>query len=718
MKAAASKEELSLVGKQSPFGLPVCAPGVVHAVPHATPMRLSGGVRPKTGMSLRDRAYLKSSRGDSGAQAGKTVAQCTDTKAIPPLNLKGRTGQDVERLATGKQKALVLKDAKGQQQDALRTGSGKGRGPLGLTLPPRPASVQTSKKVPGAMTDESAPFNRPHSVADAAKAMSPDSSESARCRSQTRSEMGSRESARSIAMSQALTQQSRSALPSLRLNTAELVRQNEMLRRENDELRQSILRQANKEAYRKELPLWGGHGAAASDRSRSVTALSDHTTLTTKSRHSGKSNRLAEMPAGCTDAITSGRSGVTTASGIRYFHGGATPAGARDTTSLHAIQELSAPPTSRSHDNLCLGEETVKNLAQSVSIDGPALSKRHIQARSVPQSPGVASHSRAATASSNVAIIGARLEPTQDDEEAPPSEKLTAVSHSIQRNAAATSQVKGAGENKIFARNNFTQNEWVAEGLVVDPVRSELAVSNSGRITYPKSRLSAVKGAATGRGPIMGERAQPVPHGLLVRSPVAVSGGVLQPGTSRARGSGGLSATELDVQKTLSQQSKVEDTTDSKVGDTVLIRGTAQKVQRKKGDSEGNCWHASLASACLQWMPPTPQGPRRHHLEFPSNYVEEAKYPPVRFQKWAQAGNGAYASMLACDLQQDATPTKLAQTLKATLRLPDSAIKKGRDGPFSTDARRLAAQSQHIASLVAGARCSLEQHDCVATAGT
>ena len=644
-KHAAQSKDLAILGKPSPLEAvaPAAAPAAdaapraAEASAQAVRQRLAhvhqergpaaaspATARPITGMSLRERAYLKSSMGRRhGEPAAASAARPPLPKVmpIPPLNLRVAVGlMGDQNAGRGKNPNAVPKarPGAGQKQPALQ-------------LPPRPASV-----LEGAHHAERADalrVDRPHSVAGTVRsagspvpgAMLPGHGSS-----------GSR--AHTAASRDTASSRASTALEPLRLNTAELIRQNEVLRQENEELRQLMVADASD---------WHQHarsrgGTAASRRSGTLTALSNRSTLS-----SSWTNRSGlQKPAD--DALT-GRSNLSTANSIRYFQGDETPAEDRiealkaeifhhqhqeeqlkaallqaaNTLPTHAKEQADRRPSAKaSGSNSQIQSRASTSAAKSPYVRSPLAlpslhaaeadaedrggalgsgqtsagrtplvassrtqpSERASLKSSLPRTAGnLTPYPREGTTSSNAAVIGQQLttiaegldQPTESGSEGLNASRLASLTNSpfSLRGAPLTT----AGPHAITVKNG--ENEWVAHGLKLDPRTSTVAMSLSARLTYPNKRLQT-KGAggggsyayaAMGRGPIMVEHAIPLSDGLMVRSPNdSMSDGRIT--SEQAGATGGSSLSTSSVSK-----------------------------RKLKGDATANCWHATNVTSALRW---------------------------------------------------------------------------------------------------------------------
>ena len=615
---AASKEVLTLVGKQSPHGLSAdlsaqsCARE--EPVPHGpTAAPLPGGRRrPTTSMSLRDRAYLKSSRGQQPAPAARPPLP--KLKAIPPLDL---------------QKAIAPFSGKGGRADAVGAAGGNKSGLIGALkdrsiqlagLPARPASVLGTVRS-DAVQKDALQVDRPYSVAGMASGalnravgfangvdLLPDAE------------------SRSISSAGIAHSRVGSALGPLRLNTAELIRQNEILKRENDELRRLALQDAGGPRGGQLLGSRGGR----SGRSESLTVLSNRSTLSSTWQ---STNRSRKPSTSGSNALLTGRSDLSTANSIKFIQGKENPAEKR-------IQELEAEILRhrQREEELkasLLSTESLSN-AQSdfrvlvdhdlalEQVQRDALPHRPFPANEVDfptmqidmqsrpetrhelpagrSSPSVLStarsarppvshvmsaprtagnltpYPRGASAISNSAVIGAPRGVTADETNG--KDKPEFQPQTISRTGAHP--VTSPGPHAIVLKDHGN-NEWVAQGLKIDPLKSSVEMSQSSRLVYPNQRLHTLAHggggsyaySAAGRGPIMGLHSTHVPDGLMVRSPVR--NGPARPADGSA--------------------SEQEEAQPDRFSVSVKRR---PKVLR--GDKEANSWHADLASSGMRWV--------------------------------------------------------------------------------------------------------------------
>ena len=671
-----SKErEFTLFGKQSPFGNgspPSSAQwqcdvtdqdagqctkkrGVMHALP--------GGSRPSTSMSLRDRAYLKSSLGTlNQEQSSKQnmrphLPKVMENTHIPPLNLQSA----VNLMGTPK----FSKDMWGKMKV--------------MGLPPRPASVMGSEN---------------NSLA-----------ENAGLHDATQHYIH-RNMSGSCTASQRSTSRLGSALEPLRLNTADLIRQNEILRQENEELRR--LMEEDEEMLQENGKLQNffsrksGQNTsetrdgrkAASHRLGTLTALSTRSAVSTASG----------MPRTAASSMLTGRSNLSSAGSIKFIQGEEGPAEKRirelqaEIAKHEKVEEelraglLRAANSQPSYLRAAMSKPSSQQgikppgnslpfaAQQLVPVPSTARSAEDAMQRiaSVSRTSGnptplsgpriVEESSREATASSTAAVRGAQSGQAHTPQTVP--RDWTDCSSTLNRDslvpaywrasdAAAgpclaeshtssvgswNAPVTRAGPHAVTVHSGESEargvaegfrSEWVAAGLKVDPVGSSFGVSNSARLTYPNKRVQTIAYAgggsyayaASGRPPIMVSNALPLPDGLLVRSPDA---------SLRSEGDGGVGH--------FSGSSGQQDTT-----------GELKKTVVKLGDREGNSWHASQAGATIASFGRFTRTPnltipvpgkavqQDGRLRNPNDYGYDA---PDRLQKWNNSGAGASMTML------------------------------------------------------------------------
>ena len=616
-KQAAKSKDIAVVGKSSPleaagpfdvFG-PAAAPHAAEVPVHAVRQRPKGAadaaLRPTTGMSLRERAYLKSSMGNRGEpmEANGARPPLRKVKPIPKLDL---------RVAVMMGDKNATQD-KPNRNDVLKFGPGQ----KALRLPPRPVSVLEGAQFAGRL--DALRVDRPHSVASTVQSAGSPVRISFMDQVETHAAHVPR------FQTAATSSRASTALEPLRLNTAELIRQNEILRLENEELRQAMLADDGEWHGAAE---WQGHakfrgGTAASRRSSTLTALSKSSTISS----SGTNRSGLQKPAD--DALTV-RSNLSTTSSIRYFQGAEAPAQDRiealkaeishhqqqeaqlraalfqaaNTLPTHAqghadrqqFAKASGPnsriqsraSTRASQSPAVRSSLALPSLQAEVNEDdrggvfgpGPTRTGRTPSVRSfrtqLSETPSIRSslprtvgnltpYPRETTAASNAAVIGQQL--TTIGEEKHEANAISAHSHPV---PLTTAGGVTAGPHAISIHSG--ENKWVANGLKIDPRTSTVAMSLSARLTYPNKRLQTVAiggggsygHAALGRGSIMVEHAVPLSDGLMVRGPNDST----SDGTAKQAGA----------------------TAGSGIGKTKL-----------KGDANANCWHASNVTSALRW---------------------------------------------------------------------------------------------------------------------
>lgn len=682
--AVASKESFALVGKQSPHvnGSPLSGMQAPQQAQHRHGLGqpsskklvldwavLPGGLRPTTSMSLRDRAYLKSSM---GAHAGeKTTGQTVrpplpKVKPIPPLNLDLAVGlMGVDNSAQYKdQKPLKLPP---KMMNDLKIKM--------MGLPPRPSS-QLGLSSAEAERHEALQVVRPHSVSSsiASSPLKISFADQMAMHGGLRSGLSS---AHTI-VSQQSPSRSATPLEPLRLNTAELVRQNEILRQENEELRQLMLDAPGTAEQRPSC-------TAASRRSGILTALSNRSTLSSTWNSTNRSgvyncNNVPQTAGShSSNSLLTDRSGLSAANSIKFIQGGEAPANKRikaleaeikqhqqheedlraallaaaNSQPMHRhkpitpsipLQTIEEHAASHSSKDLSISNHHTSKPAQlMVSLPSTSHSaKRAARLSSVARTSGnLTPYPREATASSTDAVVGARLgqEPEREGEgeREPNAGAKSPFSRAtftglFAEDSSATVPVTRAGPHVVsIAAGN---NEWLATGQKLDPSTSTVAMSNTMRLTYPKIRLQTVAYGGggsyaygvVGRGPIMVAQALPLPDGKMVRSPDS----------------------SLRIPASVSLGGEGEEWGDS---GATTASGT-EKPKVKRGDKEANSWHATLASSALRWevrtphltMPvPSKAVQQDGHLAAPTTYGYDA---PSKLSKWANAGSAAYTSML------------------------------------------------------------------------
>lgn len=590
-RAHASKEQsMALVGRRSGLPTPLHEPATMlaggrraanpGAKPAAAP--LPGGLRPGTSMSLRDRAYLKSSTGNrAGEQRALQVARLPlpNIKVVPPLDLTvavGLMGHD-----KGPQMFL--------QKQVLKLGNGKKVVMAGL--PPRPESV-TGISSSGAARNEALLVSRPHSVAGLASGFNA-ASPPLRISFVDHVGRSALSSAHNDDEHEHSPSRSRTALEPLRLNTAELVRQNEILRQENEELRQ--------------LAVWdmggsnrGGGTAdtAASRRSGTLTAMSNRSTVSSSWQSTHRSSVLPRRTA-ASNAMLTERSDLSTANSIKFIQGGEAPAEKRIKALEAEIVEhqqreetlrasLLAANTLPLHEN-----EPVINIqmhgssfenspsvrtSRTISSTSPSANPKLSRMSSVARTPGnLTPYPREGTSSSNSAVIGARLSQSlaQEGDSALNRQTLTA----FRQSGKSAMPLTWAGPHAMTVHRG--EADWIADGLKIDPVASNVIMSQSARLTYPAKRLQTLAHGGggsyaygvVGRGPIMVANGLPVPDGLMVRSPdISAASAHLPDGASELRG-------------------------DTSLGSSQVLK----KTNVRRGDAEANAWHCSQVTSALRW---------------------------------------------------------------------------------------------------------------------
>jgi hypothetical protein len=665
--ASASKEALSLHGKQSPLGSAVVsiqAAATERRTPGAdrpdkvvgpTPAALPGGLRPTTSMSLRERAYLKSSMGsrvrndrERDALRGRPLP--AKTKAIPPLDL--RMVRDGE--------VMGQKMGAGTKKVVLKPSPLINKAPLGL--PPRPVSVQDMSL--NVSRTEALLVGRPHSVSSTAggSAKKPIQNASTSTHQETQNTTRSNLSVAKTAASETSPSRASTALPSLRLNTAELVRQNDILRRENEELRKSILRQANGatstyyQAEERERV-----DTAGSDRSALLTALSSHSTVTSTTWHS---KRRARTQTAVSGIMGSARSNLSTASSIKYFQGEDAPAETRikalqaeiaehqkreqllrasllaaGKSRMHTPKENQVPQTANLDVQVDAGVQRPWSRTTSCTVhsrvnarDEVAQSSRqHVAALAPPRTtngkltPYPSAHQsnssvlstsqptarsnateksranipfdsfvRSGTPNSTTAVIGAQIVESHAD-------KKQSSSGFLRDGLTNPLPVTSLGTHTFCLQSPISlgKDEWMAEGQKINP-NSTVDMSISGRLKYPNKRLQTLACggggsyaySALGRGPIMLESGMPVPDGLMVLSPVRTTDlADSGQGTEKDKTEGGRETA-----------SKLDGST----ADSSMQRS------KLRGDAEANSWHASQISSGLRWEALTREFTQKH----------------------------------------------------------------------------------------------------------
>ena len=610
---AASKEALALFGKQSPHGLAAehdaqigvrVEPTLHGPVAAALP---GGRRRPTTSMSLRERAYLKSSRGQQQPTAAER-SQLPKLKPIPRLDLSRAV------VAPEQQQRTVLEYGnKGSLKGPPKLGKGR-VAQMAAGLPPRPSSVLGTARSGAAARKDALQVPRPFSVASAAGRprevafahgvdMLPDPEY------------------HSITSAQTTHSRASSALGPLRLNTAELIRQNEILKQENEELRRIAYEEAG--GGREFSGSWGG---AASRRSESPSVLSNRSTLSSAWRSTHRSRKPSTSGS---NAMLTVRSDVSTAESIKFIQGKEHPAETRikeleaeilkhrqREEDMQAALLLSAAdlPIARPDSVQDVRNEQISQVdhrpfptkedeAPTIQIDLQACSTRResppvrsslskpttshsaklSRLLSVPRTAGnLTPYPRGSTASSNAAVIGAQRGMTQDGlNGSKPSDSQQQATMS----STGAHPVTSSGPYSIVMKHH-SDTEWVAQGLKIDPLNSTVEMSQSARLTYPAKRLLTLAHggggswaySAAGRGPILINHAARVPDGLMVRSP---------PRHTQPRPIGGSACGQGEQPQ--------GDVTDFNGGEQL------QKSKVMRGDKEANSWHATLASSAMRW---------------------------------------------------------------------------------------------------------------------
>jgi len=568
-----------LFGKQSgpptPLAEPLALQAAVHVAAlngaHSTP--LPGG-RPSTSMSLRDRAYLKSSMGNRTEHGMPQLAR-PRVMAIPPLNL---------RVAVG----LMGKDRPQRPLPKAVLKLGNGQKVVMAGLPPRPESVMGVAS--GAAQREALLVGRPHSVAGSAigsTAASP-----VRISFVDHVGITSLPSAHIDPMYEHSSSRASTALEPLRLNTAELVRQNFILRQENEELRQLAVWDLGGSSRK-----GGTVGTEASHRSGTLTAMSNRSTLSS-SRQSTHRSGLPRTAA-CNVMLTE-RSNLSTANSIRFIQGAEEPADRRIKALEAEIVEhqkreealkaslLAAATTVPMRESEPLinirvhsdsGFENTPSARTFRSISSTSHSSQATLSRisSVARTPGnLTPYPREGTRSSNSAAIGALISQSTAQDGGGNQQTCTVLRQSGDSDKPLTR----LGPHAITV--NRGEAEWMAYGLKIDPFASNVGVSNSARLTYPAKRLQTLslggRGSyaygVVGRGPIMVANALPVPNGLMVRGPDhSVTSPHEHDGVGAVQG-------------------------DASMGSTGSV---LSKSKPKRGDAEANAWHCSQVTSALRW---------------------------------------------------------------------------------------------------------------------